>query len=150
MFTRRKRKQARKQLMYICVLSIILSNISLAAPSKKFAVEVEQNNTAVTESTEQTAPPEVEPRPGDTPAVQEPNNGDTPAAPEPVPIQEETTPPTTDASQDNPQPVVQEEAPKAEEKAAAPQVEVGEENFNSLPKLLITEISPDSAGTDYF
>ncbi|WP_251548644.1 lamin tail domain-containing protein [Neobacillus muris] len=151
MSKRRRTKMQDKLLVYICILSILLSNISLALPSHKLAADTEAGGTVVTNAAEveqksnsglnlpeQTQQPEEET--SHLPSSQEPAASQSEAA-----VQGAEPPQTSD------QPAEQvTEGQTTQEMNPASQSESAEEDFNRLPALLIPEISPDSKGTDSF
>jgi Calcineurin-like phosphoesterase/Lamin Tail Domain/LPXTG cell wall anchor motif len=153
--SRRKRgKKVSKLVVYVCILTMILSNIGLAFPSKEFlAVEGESHNPTLSESTEATEQAEGDQTTTESTPIQE-----QPASTDETTVETETETETkTDLEVKNntqlvepiAEPTDQVTDPEAE-KVAPNQSESAEEEFNRLPYLLITEIAPDSKGTDNY
>lgn len=170
------RKKARKLLVLACMFAIILSNLSLADPSKRiYAEEMPKDEQSVDSTkTENSQSESVDPS-------QSGEGQDEPAASDqPGDSQRESVDPSqsddsqnaeidksqlveplTDthsvegASVSRPQQEdtsAQSGENQTDDNAASQAVNGGEEDYNQFPQLLITELSPNSkgAGTDYY
>lgn len=154
-----KTKRASKLIVYVCILSIILSNISITIPSKHFlAAEVDSTETTVPDSTD---PAQIE---GDSSTEDPSSNQEKPATENesstqtnvavPDSTQTENQGTVSNTNNNATEPTGTETKPESvqpnTEVTAPTQTNLAEEDFNSFPHLLITEISPDSAGTDNY
>jgi Calcineurin-like phosphoesterase/Lamin Tail Domain len=170
MSKRERKKQAKKLMANVCVASVLLSNISLTLPTTKiYAMETEQTQTetsggslsntspdtvtspdSINEGTESVTQEEAQ-----TVDTQPKADQTTEPAAETQPQAEQSTEPTVETQSQAEQTTesVEQNLPQAEqtaEPAAETVVETAEVDVNSLPQLLITEISPNSSGSDYY
>ncbi|MEH7384192.1 lamin tail domain-containing protein [Bacillus sp. JJ1521] len=169
---KRVRNKLKKGLIVSFVLTILLSNVSLAlGPKMIFAEEAQSNNSAqqapnqssedetlqVEESPTEEPTNQIETGEKEEPEIQEeqstesvtqedPETESAPATQEQPETQDETITEEVPPTEDNT--TIMEETPTpTSEKTQSTEV-----NFDSLPHLLITEVSPNSkgAGTDYY
>ncbi|WP_413303471.1 lamin tail domain-containing protein [Bacillus sp. 1P10SD] len=155
MSRRKVLKKARSLGVLVCMFSIILSNLSFAAPSHRtYAEEITVEDPSIDKSqselieTDQTSKSENMPVSQETPVDQAPQSNETST---------DSTQP--DANKINVQPSSENEKTstttvenQSTGKEAAQPITLSEEDFNSYPHLLITELSPNSkgTGTDYY
>ncbi|MDR7080551.1 LPXTG-motif cell wall-anchored protein [Neobacillus niacini] len=135
-------KKAKKLVANVCIMSILLSNISLTFPtSTMLAVANEQNiTTEITGSDVPVTQPESEVIIPESTTDQEQLTNDN-----------EIVEPdkTNEAVEDESQTLNQVSQPTTPGEELN-QAEIVDEDYNSLPPLLITEISPDTSGADNY